>query len=314
MSFDDWETTGHKVYGLKNLEGDAQKFIRENTPLKTYLKGIIAFCRANPVIINKREPRVSREGLGASGKTSFIERLNKRDYIDPRENSNRYGILANQLRAMPHETFLPAMLPRGLAGMHNLSLMDYRPGRMFGAAVGGAHATYQQNGGAFPKGPVSLTNGSASLFEDVFRSIKYGLNEIGLRLSEADEKSIRCAIDKIRELENKLVQLVNRYTMAIKMGNALGANCQRDRDDVAPISFNDIRDEKTARAFMNSHAASLQKCYGDLHGHYSNLCSSLTSQVFPRCLDMCCGDKDKKEAPASKPAGDELFGLTDIPK
>lgn len=304
MTFEEWVTCDDSNWGLKRLDAQAQKFINDNENLKTYLKGIIAFCRANPVIINKREPRISREGFGASGKTHFIERLGKRDYMDPREKSNTYGILATQLRSMPYETFLPAMLPRGLAGMHNLSLMDYRPGRMLGAAVGGAHATFQQNGGnPFKNGPTPLTNGSANLFEDVFKTIKYGLAELGLRLSPADEKSIRCAIDKIRELENKLVQLVKRYSMAIRMGNSINANCYRvDREKLSEIGFKDINDEQSARAFMRSHADSLEKTYGALHGHYANLCSSLTSQVFPRCLDMCCEDKEKRETtPKSNP-------------
>lgn len=310
MSFDDWENCKNEEYGLNTLDAQAQKFIRDNHNLKTYLKGIIAFCRANPAIINKFEPRVSRDGFGASGKTPFIERLGKRDYMDPREKSNTYSILANQLRSMPYETFLPAMLPRGLAGMHNLSLMDYRPGRMLGAALGGAHATFQQNGGN-PNGPLALRDGSANIFEDVFRTIKYGLAEIGLRLSPKDEESIRCAIDKIRELENKLVQLVKRYSMAIKMGNSINANCYRvDRDNLREVAFNDVRDEQSARAFMSAHADGLQKAYGSLHNHYSNLCSSLTSQVFPRCLDMCC--KDKKETDLPEPSSGKRFkGFSD---
>ena len=300
MTYNEWEADG-----LPYLPKEASAVIEASPVIKTYIKCLINFCQENPAIINKFVPKKPKYGYGTEQKSDYATRLNKQKFFDISSEAGPgpYAVLREQLMGMGFRDFMPKMLPTHMARLNNVVYMN--PNAMSGVTVGGGYA--QQRGGgpsfgqySFPShtsGSMTLRDGSSDMFTTVFKLITQGLNNMRVKVNDEDAKKIACAIDKIKELENKLLQIVKRYSIAIRMGESFCAtNFVTSDSQVADIKFENITDEASARKFMEGHAKALHDAYQSLHGHYGNLCSSLATQVFPRYLDRCC-EKDKA-APA----------------
>ena len=304
MSFDQWREI--------NLDGKIQEparsAIKNNGKLLDYLKGLIAVCEANPAIINKRVPVVAKRGMyGTPGSaTQFATRLNKRAYHDPRETESEYAIAAAQLRALPYGTLVPTLFSPKLGSLHNASFYSNQTAP---ALFGGAYSHPQTGGSAFGVGNrflltsgtrlggqnLTLKDGSGNIFEGLFKAIDAGLSDMGVTMDPTDRSRIGAAIKKLREIEQKLIAIVRRLSIAVRIGETLGANhYAADRERAAPMSLENVRTNEGARQFMRGHVEELRDAYEALHGHYGNISTDLVSHIYPRYLDRCCENKEKK--------------------
>jgi hypothetical protein len=316
MTYDQWET-----YKLKTMDAETQKAINENANLKTYLKGLLSVCRANPVIINKFEPAIGSEGLGQTI-SEYVNRLSKNRYVDPRDADSDYAVAAAQLRALPHGTLMPTMFSSKLGSLHNASFYsNQRPQLAFGGAYNmgqtggdlyGVGNRFMVTSGTRLEGKnLTLKDGSGNIFEGLFNAIQKGLSDMGVAMDPTDAKRIAAAISKLQEIENKLIQIVRRLSIAVRMGETFGAhNYVTDRDTVSLMkpNFDSVKDNKSAREFMEGHSKQLRDAYEALHGHYSNISSDLATHIYPRYLDRCCEPK-KADAPA--PGEPKWVGLSE---
>lgn len=299
MTFEQWETVS-----LRKLAEPVQKAIKSNDKLLKYLKGLLAACDANPAIINKFQPKIKKRGMGPNRSASnYVSRLSKKEYYDPREAESEYAIAAAQLRALPYGTLVPTLFSPNIGSLHNVSFFsNQNTPAMFGGA-------YAQRGGDFgvpnrfllTSGTrlnaknLTLSDGSGNIFEGLFKAIKAGLSDMGVAMNPADEKSIKGAVEKLKEIEQKLIAIVRRLSIAVRIGETLGANhFVGDRQRVASLPLETVRTNESARKFMENHVRELRDAYEALHGHYGNIATDLVTHVYPRYLDRCCEKKETK--------------------
>jgi len=301
MTFEQWEKNS-----LSAMDKGTQDAIRGNDNLLTYLKGLIAVCDANPAIINKFNPIVSKRGIYGKRSTvsEYVTRLSKNAYVDPREGESEYAIAAAQLRALPHGSLMPSLFSPNLGALHNVS---FRSSQQSTAMFGGAYV--QNGGGLYGVGNkyfltsgtrlggknLTLKDGSANIFEGLFKAIAAGLSDMGVAMNTTDVKRIEAAIQKLGEIEKKLIAIVRRLSVAVRIGETVGANHYvGDRQNVRTLDLETVRTNDGARRFMESHVSELRDAYQALHGHYSNIATDLVTHIYPRYLDRCC----EKKAPA----------------
>jgi hypothetical protein len=298
MAFEQWRDDV-----LSGMEGPVKAAIEKNEKLLSYLKGLLAVCDANPAIINKFQPKLQRRGIGPrTGPTLYASRLNKNVYIDPRDSDSAYAIAAAQLRALPYGTLVPTLFSPRLGSLHNASFFS---NNQSAAMLGGAYSN-PQTGGDFGVGNrfllttgtrlsgknLTLKDGSGNVFDGLFKAIDAGLSDMGVAMDGTDRRRIKAAIDKLQEIEKKLIAIVRRLSIAVRIGETLGAHHYvGDRRNVSSLPLETVRTNEGARRFMEGHVRELRDAYEGLHGHYGNIATDLVTHIYPRFLDRCCEKK-----------------------
>jgi len=303
MSYDEWKSDV-----LVKMDKPTKTAIENNSKLLSYLQGLLSVTESNPAIINKFQPKLARRGMGPRNiKTNYVVRLNKNLYYDPRESTSPYAIMATQLRALPYGTLAPTLFSPRLGSLNNASFYSNIDSA---AMLGGAYSN-PQTGGNFNVGNkfmltkdtrltgqnLTLKDGSGNIFESLFKVIDAGLSDMGIAMDATDAKRIEAAIKKIKEIEQKLIAIVRRLSIAVRIGETLGAHhFVGDRQNVAALPLDTVRTNADARNFMESHVRELRDAYEGLHGHYTNITSDLAGGIFPRFLDRCCEKKADPKA------------------
>jgi hypothetical protein len=306
MTFDEWE---RNILNVKIAE-PARSAIKNNQALLDYLKGLLFVCDANPAIINKFQPALSSRGLYPDGesmpKTEYVTRLSKNIYYDPRSSDSDFAVAAAQLRALPYGTLSPTMFSSQLGSLNNASFYSNQRspvsfGGAYAAQTGGdmygvGNRFFLTSGTRLAGQNLSLKDGSGSTFTGLFKAIDAGLSDMGVAMDQQDRRRIDAAIKKLVDIESKLISLVRKFSIAVRIGETIGAHHYSvDRQSATPIKLTDVATDESARRFMQGHTRELRDAYESLHGHYSNIATDLVTRVAPRLMDRCCETTQKRE-------------------
>jgi hypothetical protein len=286
MSFGEWVKDGDET----KISKDMRKEISRNPKLCKYLTSIVSFCNANPVIINKFQP-VLAAGPGNDASELALKMGMNRTY-DPRHGMKSEAYTVEALRRIAaNGSLVPSMMPRGIAGLN----AGFMPNTRHHYSFGGHQGMMGQRGG----GKHSLTNGSGTIFEELFSYVRNGLSNVGLKMADTDHQAIEKAVKNIKHLEDQLIILVNRYSSAIKVGNSLGVNRMGSTKPLTSVQWDELETEDQARDFMTENIDTLRSKYSSVHGQYAGLTTDYFG-LMARLAERCCPQDGAKNVKSSK--------------
>lgn len=224
ISFDVWRT---QVLPVK-IDPNVANVLLKNEKLINYLKGIVAFIRANPAITN---PNMNPAQLD-DGIPPWVDQLGIKRFRMPDGDPNKVGVvdIVRMLTTTP-VVAQPLLVPhkRGIAGFGVVP--------PFIGQFGGRHSFSDLT--TFVKRSRDGTISSPDVLNAIFQRLKHAMREQKRILDPNDEKRIMDALAEIKDLELKVIKLLTYMKTFIDLRNAQIMNHGLGTRDL-PISISQI--------------------------------------------------------------------------
>ena len=290
-SFADWV---NEV--VNTFAPDVKQAIMSNNKLLSYIKGLLAVCRADPTILNRDIPSVVPNSKNNS---PYLNDLNIQRFRFPNgEHVSKDAITSVLLSNMPQSVNNGLYNP--LMGLSNVVPFAGLPGEIvpYGMMVGGRPLmtaispllpTVNTHGAFIDSKTQQLSvNSSSKILDNLIRNISHGLRDVGLVIHNDDKERIEKAVDNLKKYEQQLstlTQLLNKFVVLSRLYNVPISTT--DIDKLTPIKLDQVRNMEDVSNFVRSHISELTNSMYNNMTIQSHTGNTLLNRIYPRFIEQC---------------------------
>ena len=280
QSYESWFDT--VVSKMKPLVRDA---ILGNTSLGSYLKGVICFVQANPVILNKGL-RMTGTGVVDAQPIDdlWLRQLNKKLFVNPLGFSSKLADSQALLLYSTQAPFLSLTTPGSMIPFSNTVIGANPFVSPFGMIGGGVIEDSINR-------KLKRNEFSSDLLMILMTTVNEDLKRAGIVLKPLDQERIQNGIDDLRKTEKRLLSLYQMLKLISDLSTFFKATGCIPVATTRELSVSDIRSRKDTLEYLSKNINDLQSCIGNNLTQQNSMCSELVKH-FSALMDTAAGKQN----------------------
>jgi hypothetical protein len=279
QSYENWQDT--VVATMKPSVRDA---IVGNESLRSYLKGVIAFVRANPVILNKKL-RTSTEGrvdIQQSLDDLYLKQLGKKLFVNPLGNATRLSDSQSLMMYSTQTPFLAVTAPGAMISPFSNTVIGagslVSPFNMIGGGVFEDSVDRKLRRNEF----------SSDMLMILMTTVNEDLRRAGIVLKPVDQERIQNGIDELKKTEKRLLGLYGMLKLMSDLQTFFKSTGCAMGSGIRELSVNDLRNRRDTLEYLAKNIGDLQSCVGNNMVQQNSMCSDLVKH-FSALMDTSAG-------------------------
>jgi len=269
-SFESWKSN----FVARIADPIKRAAIDRSVNFNRYVRGVIAFVRQNPAILNAHVKVDQGQNVQDEPMDSYLMALKKRYFINPLPQSQEGKLVRSQLllRSVSTPVF-GVSSPGNLVLPYPNAVPSFNAGNVlapFGMMSGGGNSIEDTI-----NRKISRHELSSDLLYIMFADVNNCLKNAGIMMTDIDQKRINNGIEQIKSIEKRSFELYNMLRTLCTIAQFFQSTGCASSKQMVELSINNLRNRGDTLAYLQNNIEGLQSCIGSGLNQQNSVCNEL---------------------------------------